>query len=330
MWVKGDLKDQLGISHRKARKNNPTASNLEAAPMFMEQHSRSISDIHTSYEPAMVNSPAMNSSLRQTYLDTPPMNETIELPPREPDVQYATIRDNPTRDTHLSPLPIDGRNFSSSPQPSYYSASDLPPASPLPSPKYRYPNGEITSTPPSRRTSIATSRAVSLSARGAPTAPMPIAPLPPQPQQQPQDMLAVPESPYGGIQMSDAAGYEMQVRSQQQYAPSLSPLSQPPSPYGHGHPRAPSEASYVSYATAASEFYTAEDGRGGSSVGHGQPFATSQPHPTLYPQQYHPQQSVYHPSLTPERESMEDDRATITADPRRASTASTWEGGRAL
>ncbi|KAF9556878.1 phospholipid-transporting ATPase 1 [Agrocybe pediades] len=339
MWVKGDLKDQLGISHRKSRKNNPTA--MEAAPIFMEQHGRSISDIHTTYEPAMVSSPAINSSLRQTYLDTPPMNETIELPPREPEVQYATIRDNPTRDTHLSPLPIDGRVFSASPQPSYYSASDLPPASPLPSPKYRYPNGEITSTPPSRRTSIATSRAASVSARGAPNAPMPLAPLPPQPQPPPppqtQNLLAVPDSPYGGIHMNDASDYEMQVRSQQQYAPhSLSPLSQPPSPYGHSHPRAPSEASYVSYTSAVSDFYTAEDGGGGgggSTVGHGQGFEPSQPRATEYPQQYQSQpQHSYHPSVIPGRGSVEDDRATITADSRRMSTASTstWQGGRAL
>ncbi|KAF9481771.1 phospholipid-translocating P-type ATPase [Pholiota conissans] len=296
MWVLGDLKDRLGVSHRKAKKNRQMR-NLEAAPMFQEQHSRSVSEFSNhNYEPAMLNSPATGATtpLRQTYLDTPPMSENIELPPREPGVQYAQVRTTSSpmgmSPSHLSPLPLDARqNMSVSPQPSYYSVSDLPIPSPLPSPKYRYPNGEVTSTPPSRRTSIATSRAVSVSGRGAlpPVETMPMSPPPTQ------TGPLIPASPVG---MSEAAAYEMQVRNAQQqqlhqehptsYSPSpLHPPSSPlpvahlappgtptsfaPTSFRHGHGqssmRAPSQASYVSYGTDAEGYYTADEG---SIAGH--------------------------------------------------------------
>ncbi|KDR79373.1 hypothetical protein GALMADRAFT_93264 [Galerina marginata CBS 339.88] len=344
MWVKGDLKDQLGISHRKARRNNRTAANLEAAPMFQEQHSRSFSEIsslHNNYEPANMSSPgpALNATSRQTYLDTPPMAETIELP-REPGVQYAQVSENPISPIHLSPLPpSDGRyHHSASPQPSYYSASDLPPASPLPSPKYRYPNGEITTTPPSRRTSVATSRAVSVSARGAPQAPMPTSPLPPQPRS--PNTLLVPASPYGGVYVSEAAAYEMQVRSGQHHNDAVGPSSYvPPSSPGHNrYDRAPSEASHASYATAADEFYASEDDRGESRLGYasGQPeFQTQvQPQPTLYPYHHQPQhqEQQHHPAVLAVDNEEDDDMATVTGDHRRMSGVSTatWQGGMAL
>ena len=279
MWVKGDLKDQLGISHRKSKKNRQMASAMEAAPMFHEQHNRSFSEmsnIHNSYEPAMTNSPIPNLTPRQTYLDTPPLPETIELPPREPGVQYAQVRDTVPQPTLLSPPNADQRHLMSvSPQPSYYSVSDLPPASPLPSPKYRYPNGEVTSPPPSRRTSVAASRAGSMRSTAAPppppAGPMPTSPLPPQPLSPPQSpnssLFVPPPSPYGGggsggSQMAEAAAYEMQVRSpqQQQYPPQhqqqqqhyADTLSPPTSPPAHHQPppsafynRAPSVTSHT-------------------------------------------------------------------------------------
>ncbi|KAG6844765.1 hypothetical protein H0H87_003988 [Tephrocybe sp. NHM501043] len=61
MWVKGDLKDQLGLKHRRAKKiPKGKQSTLEAAPMFQEQHNRSLSEvsiIHDRYEPTMTSSP---------------------------------------------------------------------------------------------------------------------------------------------------------------------------------------------------------------------------------------------------------------------------------
>lgn len=322
MWVKGDLKDQLGISHRKGKRNNVSATALEAAPMFPDAHNRSFSD----YEAANGSSPALNLTPRATYLESPPMTETGDLPPIEPTAQYATVL-QPVSGNHLSPLPLNNRHQTSvSPQPSYYSASDLPPASPLPSPKYRYPNGEVTSTPPSRRTSYAGSRAASMRTSNAPvpTSPMPTSPLP-QPH---SPTLHVPHgSPYSGRQPISAAAYEMRVRSPPRPEYESQPsASLAPSAYGHpGHgPRAPSEASHASYATAGEDFWTAEDDRAASSVGHYQT-----PSNEVYSG---PQHGAHHPHhqnpamLTVD----DDDRDTISRDPRRVSDISTWEGARAM
>ncbi|KAJ3494129.1 hypothetical protein NLJ89_g10874 [Agrocybe chaxingu] len=253
MWVKGDLKDQLGISHRKDKKNKKISdSNLEAAPMFQDQHNRSMSEFSNppnGYEPAMDRSPAVNDTPRATYLDTPPMSEAVDLPPREAVVQYATVRNDPMDGTRLSPFPPDGRpTHAPSPQPSYYSASDLPPASPLPSPKFKLPNGEVT-TPshpgPQRSNSL----------------------LVPQPQPYPRSPI-------------ESNAYEMRVRT-------------PPNEdayggyYGHD-PRAPSAASQASYATAVDEFWTAEDD-GGNSPRH----PTGQRPPPQGGLHHQPQQQQY-------------------------------------
>ena len=57
MWVLGDLKDRLGIKHRRDRRNN---SDLENTPMFQKPHSRSVSEVSFNgggYEPANTQSP---------------------------------------------------------------------------------------------------------------------------------------------------------------------------------------------------------------------------------------------------------------------------------
>jgi len=273
--------------------------------MFLEQHNRSTSEFstgHNNYEPASLTN---NATPQQTYPDTPPMSETVELLPTG--VQYATARTNPIDDRRLSPLPVDQ---ATSPNPSYYSASDLPMSSPLPSPKYQYPSGEVTSTPPSRRASVAASRTASVSARGPPQSPMPTAPLPPQPQ---SSALLVP----GPYIPKESGSYEMQVRSGQIEEGSGQ------SSDGHAFVRSASEASYASYATAADEFWAAGDGNGG---GHHhpaqQPPTPSQSHPQAGTDTLHPQQRHY---LSDD----EDDRETVT-DHRPVSEVSTWEGGRAL
>ena len=326
MWVTGDLKDQLGISRRKPKKNHKSESALEAAPMFLEQHNRSTSEFstgHNNYEPASL---ANTAPPRQMYPDTPPMSETVELLPTG--VQYAHVRTNPIDEHSLSPLPVDPRQQQSiSPNPSYYSASDLPPSSPLPSPKYQYPSGEVTSTPPSRRTSVAASRTTSVSARGPPQTPMPTTPLPPQPPQPHSPALLVP----GPYIPKDSAAYEMQVRSGQ--SGHVEEGSGGGSNHGHVYPRSASEASYASYATAADEFWAAEDGAGGSVGGHLHPPTQ----PQLQPQP--PTQSQSHPqdgsdTPYPQRQHYlgddEDDRETVTGHHRPVSEVSTWEGGRAL
>ena len=61
MWVYGDLKDRLGIKHRKDRKKGDP----EVAPMFHQPHARSQSEVSVVYESG-------RGSTTQLYLDNPP------------------------------------------------------------------------------------------------------------------------------------------------------------------------------------------------------------------------------------------------------------------
>ncbi|KAG5734631.1 putative phospholipid-transporting ATPase DNF1 [Termitomyces sp. T112] len=242
MWVLGDLKDQLGLKRRRAKKKKQIIP--EAAPMFQAQHNRSLtemSSMHNRYEPVVNSSPGPKDSTRQTYLDTPPMSQTNDLP--IPNIQYAHVRNDLGQATHLSPIPASpaGSRFdmNPSPQPSYYSASGLPPQSPLPSPKYKLSTGEITSSPPppSRRTSLATARASE------------------QPSMFSTSQIRLPQSP-NTLQVPSASHspgtFEMQMRN----------TRHPPNDYesqhghGYGYERSGSSASYN---TAADDYWTAED-----------------------------------------------------------------------
>lgn len=127
MWVIGDLKDRLGIRHRKESKNKHV--DLETAPMFREPHARSASELalQQSYEPTAPRSPA--GSDRKSPDNNNNGADAIELVPRAalPNTHHA-------EDTV-------------SPNPSYYSASDIPLPSPIPPSLYQYPSGEISSQP---------------------------------------------------------------------------------------------------------------------------------------------------------------------------------------
>ena len=229
MWVKGDLKDQLGLSHRNARKNkNMSESSLEASPMFPIIHERSISEslnTHHSYQLAMADSPPYVAAMTRStsYLDTPPMNDTIELPLQESGVQYAQPMTKPSDSSHLSPTAAVAPT--PSPQPSYYSASDIRLPSPLPSPKYQLPSGEMTSSaPPSRRSSVGTSSRAT-STRGPFNS----------------SLLPLPQTQmmYGKRALAGYAGaYEMQTYD--------------------GSSRPNSEASHPSFATA-DDFWSGDD-----------------------------------------------------------------------
>ncbi|RDB16619.1 Phospholipid-transporting ATPase DNF1 [Hypsizygus marmoreus] len=253
MWVKGDLKDQLGINHRKVRKalkassSSSSSRTQEAAPMFQEQHSRSLSEI-SSYEPTRTSSPGIGGPApRQTYLDTPPMSQAADFPlhaSQSQDLHIIPLNNTNamlSNTQHLSPhLSPRRTEMNPSPQPSYYSASDLPPQSPLPSPKYMYPGGETTNVPPpSRRTSVATTHTVRSQQ-----------PRPSSPTSPPPPLLRVPSSP-------GQAAYEMRaVRGQGQGQGQ-----------GHGYERSGSSGSY---GTAADEFWTAEDEYDGNAGRAGQ------------------------------------------------------------
>jgi len=155
------------------------------------------------------------------------------------------------QEARLSPNPANHDIGPSSPHPSYYSASEIPPSSPLPSPKYKYPSGEITSTPPSRRASIATTRT---SVRGGLQEHFPM-PSPPDPLYPPSspNTLQLPGHYRPGIASGSSSNpdvFEMRVRS-----PSNDYVS------SHGHSHSPSERapSATSYMTAVDDLWAEDD-----------------------------------------------------------------------
>ncbi|KAE9393504.1 phospholipid-translocating P-type ATPase [Gymnopus androsaceus JB14] len=202
-------------------KKELSLSALEAAPMFDKDHNRSASD------------PGTHTPMgRQTYLDTPPLDGIAEeMTP----AQYAYARSRSRADDLAPPsAPGDGPSRAS-----YYSASEIPPPSPLPSPKYKYADGTVTSTPPSRRSSVVTMRTIPQT----PNVPLPS--HPPQPRSPPHSLSlpgAVGEltrrlSGGGSHPPPTSPGsFEMRVRSP--------PLGSP-SDFSHAQSRSASAASYA-------------------------------------------------------------------------------------
>ncbi|KAF5360300.1 hypothetical protein D9758_009101 [Tetrapyrgos nigripes] len=258
-WVSGNLKDQLGIQHRNSKKNreasgssfvnSDSSSRLEAAPMFYSPHNRSGSEISVNqagYEPTATSTPPP-PQVRSTYLDTPPMDSMDSERSLTP--SYYFQPNNVHLGAPSSYRPTGSPAGQGPSRASYYSASDIPPPSPLPSPKYKYSDGTVTSTPPSRRTSIATTRS------GPPPSSSP-APMPGQGQAfypstsyQDHSWPSTPEAArYSGAGPSRSPPreaspgvYEMRVRSppiygQPQPSPAFSGASHnPPSSYSHAH-----------------------------------------------------------------------------------------------
>lgn len=156
MWVKGDLKRRLGIkSHRGQQApvdGSPSAS--EATPIFREPHVRSISEMSTpdGYEPALSHSPGDQTppTRPEQAHDTPPqISATLEdsTSQRIP----TTVVDTSGEEGMTLSIPAKAAHaaaLSPSPQPSYYSASDIPVPSPLPSPIFQYPSQTHPTTTP--------------------------------------------------------------------------------------------------------------------------------------------------------------------------------------
>lgn len=146
LWVKGDLKRRLGIKshHGQQAPVDGSLSASEATPIFREPHVRSISEMSTpdGYEPALSHSPGDQTPPTQPgqVYDTPPQisaaledsSSSQRLPTTVVDSEE-DMTSTPTKATHAAAL-------SSSPQPSYYSASDIPVPSPLPSPGFQHPS----------------------------------------------------------------------------------------------------------------------------------------------------------------------------------------------
>ncbi|KAG1725617.1 phospholipid-transporting ATPase 1 [Suillus paluster] len=80
MWVGGDLKDRLGIRHRKELKNKRVVD-LETAPMFREPHARSASELALQqvYEPTAARSLAGSDASGKS-----PDDNSAELVPQHP------------------------------------------------------------------------------------------------------------------------------------------------------------------------------------------------------------------------------------------------------
>ena len=226
MWVKGDLKDQLGIGHRKPKKSRKGGSlkNLEATPMFQHNHSNSdVSNSGDTYEPTVA--PILSRSPAPNYTDTPPITQASTPPAPE-----SHLRANPNNRGGLSPSPSERI-------PSYYSASDLPAPSPMPDPIYKYPTGEITPTPPSPRTSV-----VSKASPRTGHAPLPSTSS--QLAQIPHNLMQLPEA----RSHNHPEVFEMHVRA---------PSDDQGMTYSPAFERSGSSASY---ATAVDSYHTADDG----------------------------------------------------------------------
>lgn len=245
MWVQGDLKDRLGIKHRKDDKAK--GSKLEFTPMFHEPHCRSTSEVSTfslrdQYQPTMTRSPGSSGLvIDNTLVDTPPRKGYPDLEAQGPEPYIITKpsfevgEDDPTPVATISRNPITGTTGSPeppSPHPSYYSASQIPSPSPVPDPIYRYTTGEIASSPPTRAPSLYTVRGTA------------------SPPRTPHYTLQPPPVSHGPTRRnsggSSSGAYEMRVRSpphdetDQRRSPPLRP----------SHSDASRGVSEVSYATA--------------------------------------------------------------------------------
>jgi phospholipid-translocating ATPase len=117
MWVYGDLKDRLGIKHRKARKRD----NIEGAPMFHQPHARSQSEVSVVYESG-------RTSTTQRYLDFPPeMGQQTQ----SPSVQPVELRQRIPNDG-TSPTSVVGQNSLMA----YAQPRSTPPMQNMPTPSY--------------------------------------------------------------------------------------------------------------------------------------------------------------------------------------------------
>ena len=265
MWVLGDLKRQLGIKSRRQQKQEKKAAkvsmkDLESSAMY-ENRDRSFSSNSSTnqppgYEAALTHSPG-NASMRSAH----------GISPQTLGAGYHTKASSSWRDDNSS-TGYDGISYvvegepeslhaagaspanypgsfpnRPSPDPSYYSVSDLPVPSPIPSPQYYRYSGED-------------------GVISYPSAPSHSTP--------PRATLAPPSRTAGGQRSPNRSpdSYEMQVRSSPAPPSPPGPRVPPPSAFpsnmnndGRVSPyqRAGSQASGVSYYATASEHWTDDD-----------------------------------------------------------------------
>ncbi|KAJ3555310.1 hypothetical protein NM688_g2646 [Phlebia brevispora] len=122
MWVHGDLKEQLGIKHRRELQKS-AHSDMEQAPMFHRPHFRSESELSNFHPDAYHGSPDPRSphgSDSQMSQSEPPSPSPVRSGSADPEDLVT-----PTTRTQMTPSPYRG---------SYYSASNIPVPSPIPGP----------------------------------------------------------------------------------------------------------------------------------------------------------------------------------------------------
>ncbi|KZT71083.1 phospholipid-translocating P-type ATPase [Daedalea quercina L-15889] len=129
MWVMGDLKDQLGLGHRKYRKRS-AKYDAEKTPMFQQPHYRSES------ETSHVNMDGIPSSQDESSgasISPPP---SASLMGRA--ATHETFHENTLRDDLLVSTRRPKHGVLDDVRVSYYSASDIPAPSPVPPPATQY------------------------------------------------------------------------------------------------------------------------------------------------------------------------------------------------
>ncbi|KAF8528473.1 phospholipid-transporting ATPase 1 [Hysterangium stoloniferum] len=255
MWVLGDLKDRLGIKHRREKRNR---KDVEHTPIFQsEYHERSISEINSldlpydapprTYIPTDDPPKPSNSDLSKspTLLDTnlDPSKSTALLGMNSTYVinnEWDTetpIAPNPPREMQLSRV-------------SYYSVSDLPPPSPLPEANVYSPRASRAVSAAITMSSVATNPVSQEHRVTSSLFPPPHrsggSPRTTPPQSPSYHQLISPRTARSQTDQSSYSGnYEMRVRS---------PPRSPQLDY-----RAPSPVSHITEQSESS-FVTAEEG----------------------------------------------------------------------
>jgi phospholipid-translocating ATPase len=197
-WVCGDLKDRLGIGHRNPKKNslaNEATDKLEYVPILNPPHARSGSSV------SLMNQQELQSDGDRTFPRSmsPDIVQPKSINSGHSPLSSASPRQHlQPNDAQRSPgsMSTPDRQLSPSPHPSYYSASEIPMPSPMPPPVYRLTSGEMSDTPPPRRSMSLRRTDNSIDLHGSPT---------PRPTTQ-EPLQATRTSMHGGA-------YEMQIRS---------------------------------------------------------------------------------------------------------------------
>ncbi|EKM52958.1 uncharacterized protein PHACADRAFT_259127 [Phanerochaete carnosa HHB-10118-sp] len=162
MWVDGDLKEQLGVKHRRDMKKS-ARNDIEQAPMFHRPHLRSESEVSSFQSDPDRSTPPMPRSPRSTRSSPSPLSASQQAD------DLATARQR------MTPSPATFRG-------SYYSASNIPLPSPL-SEQESPPMSSISQQPLTAQASATTTTTLQIPApRGGGGGGRPI--QQPQPQQQ--------------------------------------------------------------------------------------------------------------------------------------------------